>query len=260
MDWYFAQDGQRYGPVAEEAFGALLDEGRVLAQTLVWHEGLANWQTLEQTLPGAEAAEAPAAPLLRGYCSQCRRQFSTEDMIAYDGRWICAVCKPRFFQQLREGLPAAVVPPAQMAFAGFWIRAAAKLLDSMIVSAPMVVLGMGLFWSNWEPRHSAARWLDSIVPFATQVLMFFVWVAYDTLMLGRWGATVGKMACGLRVVRADGSKITYARALGRSACSAGALALVGCLGFVMFIIAAFDSQKRAGQDHICGTRVVYKGR
>ncbi len=261
MDWYFAQDGQRYGPVTEEAFGALVAQGRVLAQTLVWRAGLANWQTLEQTFPGAVASVPPVQADSYGYCAQCRRRSSTEDMIVYDGRWICAGCKMLFFQKLREGLSdTAIVPQANLAWAGFWIRAVAKLIDGVIIGTPIFLLGLVLYWTTQMPHNRMLQEFGTFLQFGAQAMVFVFWCVYETLMTGQWGATVGKLVCGLRVVRADGSPLTYARALGRSACASGALALVGCLGLVMFIIAAFDSQKRAAQDHICGTRVIYKGR
>ena len=63
------------------------------------------------------------------------------------------------------------------------------------------------------------------------------------------------MACGLKVVDADGNKISYGRALGRGF----AEILSGLICDIGYIIAAFDNpQKRSLHDHICSTRVIYK--
>ena len=79
-------------------------------------------------------------------------------------------------------------------------------------------------------------------------------VLYFTFFHGRWGATVGKMACGLRVVTAEGEPITYMRAFGRF----WAFMLSGIILYIGYIMAGFDDEKRALHDRICSTRVIKK--
>ena len=63
------------------------------------------------------------------------------------------------------------------------------------------------------------------------------------------------MACKIKVVTADGGRVSYARAFGRY--FAKMLSAFTCM--IGYIIAVFDNpQKRALHDHICNTRVVYK--
>jgi len=71
-------------------------------------------------------------------------------------------------------------------------------------------------------------------------------------MQGKYAATLGKMACGLKVVLPDGAPISYGRAFGR----AWAELLSGFICDIGYIIAAFDSQKRSLHDHIANTRVI----
>jgi uncharacterized RDD family membrane protein YckC len=73
-------------------------------------------------------------------------------------------------------------------------------------------------------------------------------------MVGRWGATLGKMALGVKIVRADGGRVGYGRAFGRG----WAWVLSEIILFIGFIIAGFDSKKRALHDYICDTRVIWK--
>ena len=77
-------------------------------------------------------------------------------------------------------------------------------------------------------------------------------VGYETLMIGKYGATLGKMAAKVRVVTAEGGKVSYGRALGRyfSKLLSGMICAIG------YIMAAFDEEKRALHDRICNTRVV----
>ena len=79
-------------------------------------------------------------------------------------------------------------------------------------------------------------------------------VAYNTFMHGKYGATLGKMAVGIRVVMADGAPITFMRAFGR----AWADILSSMICYIGYIIAGFDAEKRSLHDHICQTRVIYK--
>ncbi len=274
MDWYFAQDRQRYGPVNEESFALLVAQGRVLADTLVWHEGMASWQPLELAQPGVGASDIASAPDgARGYCSQCHRQLPADDMLPYSALWICGACKDLFFQRLHEGRGVDALPvPGETVFAGFWVRFAGKLLDGLIIGVPLLIM-IALFEGPRRHGHSPSFFQT----YGGMIIAIAMIGLYNVLMLGRYGATVGKMACAVRVVTADGERLSYARAFLRTAAEWGMLwgwsviiALVmeeaeeamtlflQSLIFIQYVIAGFDRQKRAGHDHIAGTRVIYK--
>ena len=85
-----------------------------------------------------------------------------------------------------------------------------------------------------------------------QLFYLILVVGYNTIMQGKYGATLGKMACGLRVVQPDGAPISYGRAFGR----AWAEMLSGFICDIGYIVAAFDDQKRSLHDHIANTRVI----
>ena len=59
MNWYYAQDNTQHGPVDDDAFRKLIAQGVVTAYTLVWHEGMPNWQQLFQAAPDLCAAPPP---------------------------------------------------------------------------------------------------------------------------------------------------------------------------------------------------------
>lgn len=54
--WYYAKNGQSAGPVGDEDMAALIRDGAVTDSTLVWKEGMANWQ------PARAAGLSPAIP------------------------------------------------------------------------------------------------------------------------------------------------------------------------------------------------------
>jgi uncharacterized RDD family membrane protein YckC len=284
VNWYYVQKGRQAGPVAEEGLIALVKEGVVRLDTPVWREGMEQWtllgevsgtdpaihEMIQAALAGAlgaggQGAEHLTDPNLRGqassetvhvlagpgesYCAECRRVFPTDDMIAFGEQWVCADCKPLFFQRIREG----VVPAAPLMWGGFWIRLVARFVDGIILQGLWYVAGyfVGLVFKGRladDPFQAIRAML------VVYLVGMMVNLAYEVFFLGRFGATPGKMVCGLRVVRPTGEKITYLRAFGRFfACQLSGLIL--CIGYIM---AAFDSQKRALHDHICDTRVVRK--
>lgn len=53
IDWYYVQEGEARGPVRFEELRTLHDEGLIEPASLVWHDGLAEWATLDE-IPGLE--------------------------------------------------------------------------------------------------------------------------------------------------------------------------------------------------------------
>ncbi|MBW8864611.1 MAG: DUF975 family protein [Verrucomicrobia bacterium] len=111
--WYYIEEGQQRGPVADADMGALLAGGKINSETMVWREGMANWQPWREVQPKAEApptispqvfptigASAGAGQVT---CSQCGGSFPESEIIRYSGSAVCAGCKPAFLQRLREG-------------------------------------------------------------------------------------------------------------------------------------------------------------
>jgi uncharacterized RDD family membrane protein YckC len=77
-------------------------------------------------------------------------------------------------------------------------------------------------------------------------------IAYDVYFVRKYDATPGKLAFGLKVLRADGSKLSVGRIIGRyfGAILSG---LVLCIGYLR---AAFDDEKRTLHDRLVDTRVI----
>lgn len=49
--WHYADDGVQRGPVDWNALTALARDGRVTGDTLVWHDGMAQWEPAGRKLP-----------------------------------------------------------------------------------------------------------------------------------------------------------------------------------------------------------------
>jgi hypothetical protein len=104
VNWYYSDKGQQRGPIDEAEFERLIREGTITPATLVWREGLANWQPLSQARP-AQAGPPPAPGTAR--CAACGNVFPQSDLIQIEGRAICATCKPTVMQQIKEGVTPA---------------------------------------------------------------------------------------------------------------------------------------------------------
>jgi uncharacterized RDD family membrane protein YckC len=183
--------------------------------------------------------------------------FSEQEMLRYADLWVCASCKPVFIQKLREGEQIF----GRMVYAGFWTRVAAKVIDGIIVLFINFSLSMILLMIfRGVARNETSFLINLLMNFGNliyvviAVVYFVIAVGYATLFLGRCSATPGKMACKVKVLVSDASRISYVRSLGRYFAEWASCAILG-IGYLM---AAFDNQKRTLHDRICATRVVKK--
>lgn len=254
MNWYYVDAGQQAGPVDEPQLLELVRVGKVLGETLVWHEGMPNWQPYYAVPPPSGSAPVlPLAPVPsiaphEAVCSECGKRFPKQEMLVYSGLYVCAGCKPLFVQKLAEGVR---IQTGALNYAGFGIRFGAKMLDGIILG---IVFVPPLFYFAFKAASSGQPGQFQILQGGVQLLYVCANVAFNVFFLGKYGATPGKMACKLRVVTAEGGRISYSRAAGR----AFAEMLSGIICYGGYLMVAFDSEKRALHDRICHTRVVYK--
>jgi uncharacterized RDD family membrane protein YckC len=263
MNWYYVNQGQQAGPVTQEELLALVREGKISEETLVWREGMQGWTAFHQAGISTEPLYTPAPPVPppanpnESVCAECGQIFPNDEMIQHGNVRVCAACKPVFLQKLAEGAKINVSTSGDLQYAGFWIRLGAWLLDTIILGIPYLAVSFVIGILTGSRRLDPGQPPLLIGPFLVIFLQFAiiaVHIGYWTYFIGKYGATPGKMACRLKVVSASGSRITYGLAAGR-ALSQMLSAMICYIGFLM---APFDVQKRALHDHICNTRVVYK--
>lgn len=235
MEWYYADGDERRGPVSEEEFSELNRAGKIGPATLVWHEGWSEWRRFGD-------ASAALQPHGNASCVECGKVFPTSEMIQYEGSWVCAGCKAVFFQKVKEGVPIA----RGMIYAGFWIRFLAKFVDGLILQVAGFALRLVPGLVSADPEVQVR------LVFLNFGLSIVIAASYNIFFVGKFGATPGKMATRLRIVRANGDKVTYGRACGRYF----AEFLSSFILLIGYIMAAFDEEKRALHDRICDTRVI----
>lgn len=131
-------------------------------------------------------------------------------------------------------------------YAGFWIRFFAVLLDGILVGAAFSILNPLLFGqSYWDTRAG--------ISLGNTWLGFVLQAAYYITMIYLYGATLGKMALRLRVVRTDTlGWLSLGQCVGRYFAQ-----ILSALPFMLgFIWAGFDPQKQSWHDKLAGTFVL----
>jgi uncharacterized RDD family membrane protein YckC len=214
------------------------------------------------------------------YCSKCGTQLA-------DGTLFCTSCGqavqsstsqaqvvhdpiapaptpptyiPPIQQQPSQQQPAQYnwqAPRSAVAYAGFWLRMVAFIIDAIILGIAGAVVFFPLFSSNlrayssdnfWELYTSMSRPLVAV----RLLGVMMTWVYYATLESSAWQATLGKKALGLKVTDLAGNRISFARASGRYF---GMFLSEFTLGFG-FLMAGFTERKQALHDIVAGCLVL----
>ena len=164
--------------------------------------------------------------------------------------------------------PMVVQPPGAytsvVTYAGFWKRFLAYLIDkfllsivSFIILIPfLAMIGLGALTNQDFDSSSAAGFIIAAIGAYLMAICLIViadWLYY-ALMESKKGATLGKMALGIRVTDMNGNAISFGRASGRyfGKILSG---LILCIGYIM---AGFTQQKQALHDILAGCLVVNK--
>lgn len=134
-------------------------------------------------------------------------------------------------------------------YAGFWIRFAATMIDSLIISLIILPILYGVYGGSYFTSSSLTKG-------PTDFILSYVLPIVATMVLWmKFKGTPGKTMLGLQIVdfktgQALNLKQSIIRYLGYFL-----MCLPLCLGFVLI---AFDKHKRGWHDKLAGSAVVYK--
>ena len=159
---------------------------------------------------------------------------------------VSAVPAPPVERALPPSAPAAppVVAPLPVGTprpAGFWVRAAAVLIDVVLVMVAEVLFGFAL-WAVPDDRLAYA---------ASRAFRFLASPCYFVFLHWARGQTFGKIVFRVRVVTLAGGPLPFGISVLRHLGSWISAAILG----VGYLVAAFRADKRALHDLIAGTRV-----
>ena len=141
-------------------------------------------------------------------------------------------------------------------YAGFWVRLAAYMIDSIIITVGLLVVRLA--WIAVGALISGTI-LDGNVLFhysLKDIVLYIFKVMYFILLTWCTGTTIGKRLMNLRVVPANRNEklsfvdVLYRETVGRFLC--------GISIWIGYIIVGIDKEKRGFHDMLCDTRVVYE--
>ncbi len=210
MNWYYGLNGETAGPVDENQIAALIQQGTISPDTLVWNDQMGdNWVAANQTeLNRYFSGQSNIVTEGGGFCSLCGNRFPTEDLVEIGNLNSCAACKPMALRRMQENTYTSF-----MNYAGFWIRFCAAFLDGIIIGVVIVVIVFAIVFAMMSSQPDPEK-IRTIVPIL-QLFSFGIQGLYSVLLIGMTGGTLGMKACGIAVVNADGTgPIGIPKALG----------------------------------------------
>jgi uncharacterized RDD family membrane protein YckC len=220
------------------------------------------------------------------FCSSCGKQTA-------DGSAFCGSCgrpivgysigsstgtaTPAYAGAAAGGGSVALGGVAQSAsataYAGFWLRLVAIIIDNIVLGIPFVFVFFLFFASmiptlmrtaNTNPQDPQVA-MQFVAAFLPRIFVLVVigavasWLYWALMESSSWQATLGKKALGLYVTDMEGKRITFGRASGRFWSGKG-LAMVPYVGILYRIVdcvlAGFTERKQALHDMIAGTLVL----
>jgi uncharacterized RDD family membrane protein YckC len=143
--------------------------------------------------------------------------------------------------------------PARPAFAGFWLRAVACFIDTILIAA-IFVLGASFFPSTFEkllpttPPSLTA--MPQPAPLVIVLLVSLGCLYYTVFEASSWQATPGKRILKLYVTDLNGQRISIQRALIRNLARQ-----ISGIFFIGYVIAGFTEKKQALHDIIASCLV-----
>lgn len=228
---YYGVDGERHGPVELERIRLLIEHGSLRTHDYIWLPGEESW---------AEAKDVPEIAAL----------FPLEQLVA------------------EAPLPAGHAE-AETAYAGFWIRVAAYLIDGMVLLLPCLLwftAAMNITGIDPELINNEQFLVDPLASVNSELFNqlarfeLIAWAGFWVIELvyraglesSSWQATVGKRVFGLMVVDAGGNRLSLGRAALRHVGK-----LVSQIPFNFgFVVIALHSKKQGLHDILVRTFVI----
>jgi uncharacterized RDD family membrane protein YckC len=252
-EWYYADGQDRQGPLMAEDLRQRFQRGEISLTTLVWREGYAAWKPVSEAVEELQLQNLTSATENLGSGFDLRGDYTAIDngTAPLPGTGGGAY-SPYSAPGATGNYGTAVVSGGEVVYAGFWKRYAAYFVDSIVVG--MINFPVSLIL-NLIGAASGNETLGLAMSLLAVLSGFVIGVCYFAgFHASRGGATLGKMAVGIKVVRSDGERITFLRGVGRYF----GFVLSSLILFIGFIMAAFTERKQALHDMLCDTLVVDK--
>ena len=139
-------------------------------------------------------------------------------------------------------------------YAGFFVRLAAYIIDCILVGLALLVIKIPYLFV-WIINPDTFIGKPMLFKFSLiDIILYLLSLVYFVLMTYFFGATLGKKALKIKVIKQNNEKLSlidviYRVSIGRY--------LSGLIIFIGYIMIAVDSRKRGLHDILCDTFVIY---
>ena len=247
--WYYADaGGQRQGPFTAEELAAHARNGRLTSESLVWRDGLDDWQPFGSL---ASELDVPitALPRVEPADEEARAQAHV----------------PYAPPTAELTSTHSIVVSGHVVQAGLWKRFAAAFIDNIVTTVisyaliiPLMMIGFGVMGAGGDNPMAAGAGMATIFAMYPILILapciYFGWMQSSSMQ-----ASLGKLAVGIKVVRTNGERAGFWRNFLRSLAYVLFSALTCGLGvLISALMVAFTERKQALHDMICDTLVVDK--
>ena len=253
-EWYFADGQERQGPLSAEEMRQRFQRGDITLTTLVWREGFAQWAPLSEAVDELQLQNLASAAGTVGSGIDLRGDYTAIDngtapLPGTGGGTYSPYTAPAAATGYAN---TAVVSGQDVVYAGFWKRYAAYFIDYILLTVVTLPLSMII---NVMGVSSGSEGMQVALTLVVMLLSMVISIGYYAgFHASRGGATLGKMAVGIKVVRGNGERISFLRAF----CRYLATIVSSLILMIGFIMAAFTERKQALHDMMCDTLVVDK--
>lgn len=187
-----------------------------------------------QHMPGATPLRSQIALELRGhFAERATNGQSLDDIIRQLGDPVA----------LAESYLSAV----PLVSAPFWRRAAAKILDVLLLTVAAFMIFAPGVWLLWYNEHHMLLAFMPLLVILTVSLLFLVYTAVSEW---QWGQTVGKYLLAVRAVRESGARVSIGQAVVRH------LPVILQVFWIDVLFALFTEKSQRAFELLSKTRVV----
>lgn len=146
-----------------------------------------------------------------------------------------------------------IIKPLQVfAYAGFWRRFSASLIDWLVLTVVAAVLGLGVgfFWFTQVGDDEVSRNIFSAI--LNLAIFIISWFYFAGLESSDAQATWGKRVVGIFVTDLQGQTLSFGRASARYFGK-----ILSSILMIGYLLAIFTNKKQALHDLIAGTVVIH---